>query len=384
MDLVLNDEAIKDLMQRTGDHCVSLFLPTHRAGRETEQDPIRLDNLLRKAEKALTGRGMRAPDARELLTPGFELARNGFFARSLGDGLSIFIAKDHFRYFRAPIHFQEHLAVGGRFFIKPLVPILNAGKRFLILAMSQKSVRFFEATEFGISEVELKDVPQGMQEALGYDESEARLLFRTIPQAANSRGVPMFHGHGGGIEDGKEYIWQYFRKLKESLHPYLNGESAPLVFAGVEYLYPIFKLVGFYPNTLSEAIEGSPDGLDPQELLRRGLEVVAPYFRREQEKALARYMDMAGGAVVSDSLEEIVPAALSGRIDTLFLDTAIQRWGRFNAETGIAELHDSEQDGDEELLDLAASQTYLNRGSIYALKAGEIPGATEAAAIFRY
>ncbi len=382
MDFVLQDE-IRELMQKKDDHFVSVYLPTHRAGRETEQDPIRLDNLLRSAEKELVAGGMRSAGARDLLGPAFDLMKDSFFARRLADGLSIFISKNLFRYFRLPVHFDEQVFVGKQFHLKPLLPVLNCCKRFYILGVSRKSVRLLECTEFGVNEVELKGVPQGMREALGHDE-ESSLLFRTVPQASGPRGVPMFHGHGGGFESAKEHLWHYFQILKDSLHPYFRNEKIPLVFAGVDYLFPMFRLVDVYQNTLVETIEGNPDAQDPQELLKRGLQIVSPYFHREQDRAIERYLDLLNGPLTSAGLEEIVSGAVAGRIDTLFVDTSVRKWGKYDSPSGLVDVHPRQQDEDEDLLDLAFAQAYLNGANVYALDPGKIPGAGGAAAIFRY
>ncbi|MGO9019486.1 MAG: hypothetical protein ACLQVJ_14175 [Syntrophobacteraceae bacterium] len=382
MDFVFKDE-IREFMQKRDDHCVSLYLPTHRAGRETEQDPIRLDNLLRGAEKELVAGGMRSPEARDLLEPALNLRKDGFFTRHLADGLSIFISKGLFRYFRLPIHFNEQLFVGRQFHLRPLAPMLHCCKRFYILTVSRKSVRLLECTEFGANEIELKDVPQGMREALGYDE-ESRLLFRTVPQASSPGGVPMFHGHGGGVESEKEDLWHYFQILKDSLHPYLREEEIPLVFAGVDYLFPMFRLVDVYKNTMNEIIEGNSDELDSQELLKRGLQVVSPYFHREREQAIGRYMDLSGGPLTSESLEEIVPSAVSGRIDTLFVDTGVQKWGKYDPVSGQVEVHSGQQNGDEDLLEVAFAHAHLNGGNVYGLGSVEMPGESGGAAVFRY
>lgn len=383
MDFVVKDE-IRELMRERDRYCVSIFLPTHRAGREIEQDPIRLDNLLRKAEKELVGRGMRSPHAREMLSPAYELMSNGFFVRHLADGLSIFASEGQFKYFRVPIHFEERLAVGRRFYLKPLLPMLNTGRRFLVLAASRKAVRLLECTEFGVNEIELKGVPQGMREALGYDDTESRLLFRTVPQGPNSRSVAAFHGHGGGTEADKEYLSNYFQCLKDTLHPYLKDEKAPLVFAGVEYLFPFIKEVNLYPNVMEDNVEGNPDGLDPQELQTRALEIVGSWFQKEEEKAVQRCLDLTNGPLSSCRLEEILPAAFEGKVDTIFLDTGVQRWGRYDRDSGLVMFKSRQENGDVDLLDLATAQTYLHRGNVFTLDAGRMPCPTESAAIFRY
>jgi hypothetical protein len=382
MDFVFQDE-IRELMRKTDDHCVSLYLPTHRAGRETEQDPIRMDNLLRGAEKKLVARGMRSPEARDLLGPALDLLNDGFFTRHLADGLSIFIAKGLFRYFRLPIHFDETLFVGRQFHLRPLAPMLYCCRSFYILAVSMKSVRLLECTEFGANEIELKDVPQGMRAALGYDE-ESRLLFRAVPQASNPGGGPMLHGRSGGLESEKEQLRHYFQILKDSLHPYLKEEGNPLVFAGVDYLFPMFRLVDVHKNTMNEIIEGNSDELDSQELLKRGLQVVSPYFRREREQAIERYMDLSGGPLTSESIEEIVASAVAGRIDTLFVDTGAHKWGEYDPVSGQVEVHSGQQNGDEDLLDVAFDHAYLNGGLVYGIGSEEMPGESGGAAVFRY
>jgi hypothetical protein len=50
---------LRQLVNNASAPCVSLYLPTHRAGPETQQDPIRLKNLLRKAESGLQAEGWR-------------------------------------------------------------------------------------------------------------------------------------------------------------------------------------------------------------------------------------------------------------------------------------------------------------------------------------
>jgi hypothetical protein len=50
MDTITMKELKTFLIRHAGWH-VSLFMPTHRAGRETEQDPIRFRNLLREVEE---------------------------------------------------------------------------------------------------------------------------------------------------------------------------------------------------------------------------------------------------------------------------------------------------------------------------------------------
>lgn len=68
MDL-MDRVALKTLIAVQAEVCVSIYLPTHRAGPDTQQDPIRFKNLLREAEERLSTFGLRSPEARGLLEP---------------------------------------------------------------------------------------------------------------------------------------------------------------------------------------------------------------------------------------------------------------------------------------------------------------------------
>ena len=381
MDFVLQDE-IRELMRKKSDYCVSLYLPTHRTGRETMQDPIRLDNILREAEKELVSGGMRSSEARELLQPARELLSDTFFTHRLAEGLSIFISRDFFKFFRLPVHFHESLDVGHQFYLKQLAPLLRCCKKFYILAVSKKSVRLVECTEFGANDIELEGVPLNMREALGSDE-ESIPLFRMTPQSSNPRSAPMVHGHGGAVESEKERLWRWFQVLKDNLHPFLKQEKIPLVFAGVEYLYPVFREVEVYRNTLDDFIEGNSDEVDSLELQKKGLPLVSSYFSREKDRAIRRYGDLLGGALASDNIGDILPGAVAGRIDTLFIDSGARQWGIYDPSSGSVEVHSERQTGDEDLLDLAFANAYLNGGNVYGLDSPEMKG-KNAAAIFRY
>lgn len=66
---ILSRDELKTVITESERPSVSLFLQTHRAGPEIQQDPIRLKNLLKQAESQLTVEGLRSAEARELLAP---------------------------------------------------------------------------------------------------------------------------------------------------------------------------------------------------------------------------------------------------------------------------------------------------------------------------
>src|SRR5215208_6895817 len=120
---ILNPTALKSLIAQQGKWCVSIYMPTHPVGREQQQDPIRLKNLLAEAETKLLANGLRRPKVQKLMRPAEELLWNDDFWRHQSDGLAIFVSNDFRVVYRLPIEFKELLIITNNFHIKPLLPL---------------------------------------------------------------------------------------------------------------------------------------------------------------------------------------------------------------------------------------------------------------------
>ena len=208
---LLSRAELETLIEEPEGLCVSIFLPTHRAGAQTQQDPIRLKNLLREAEEQLLAKELRAPEAEELLRPARELLDDSVFWRHQSDGLAAFLSAGVFRYYRLPPNFEDLVIVADRFHLKPLLPLLTGDGEFYVLALSQNEVRLLRATRHSVSEVELEDVPESLADTLRYDDQEKQLQFHTGTAGGRGGRAAIFHGHEP--DDPKDNILRYFRQI---------------------------------------------------------------------------------------------------------------------------------------------------------------------------
>jgi hypothetical protein len=210
------------------------------------------------------------------------------------------------------------------------------------------------------------------------------LQFQTGTGVVGGKGERAAMFHGQDLADNKERIQRYFRQIDQGLHDLLKDEQAPLVLAGVEYLLPIYREVNTYQYLLSGGITGNPEGVNPEDLHRQAWAQVEPYFKREQEAAAARYRQLAGTGKTSLDPREIVPGAYHGRVDVLFVAVGRQQWGDFDPGANRVKLDSQAEPGSSDLLDLAATQTLLHGGSVYAVESSEVPDEALLAAVFRY
>lgn len=387
MDILTRTE-LEQLMRKEQQWCVSIYMPTHRTGAETQQDPIRLKNLLGEAEKHLSARGVSTCDVQKMLEPVSKFLQDSYFWQHQSDGLAIFLSSDNVRSYRLPLNFEELVVVMDHFHIKPLLPLFTGDGQFYILALSQNEVRLLNGTRYSVSEVDIGQVVGSLDEAIPSDDHQVNLQLHSSGAAGGMTGdvSVTFHGQGGGSESAKNDLLRYFRLVADGLTEFLQGDQVPLVLAGVEYLLPIYKEANTYPNLIDMVIKGNPELLSADELHKSAWDIIRPLFQAAQEEAVAHYQQLAGQASerVADTLEKIVPAAYQGRVETLFVAAGVQQWGVYNPVTDEIELHDQIESGDEPLLDLAAVQTYLKGGIVYAVVPEKVPGGTSAAAVLRY
>lgn len=382
----ISQNEIQSLIQKNGGFCVSIFLPTVRVG-DTQQNKIRLKNLLRTAEKRLEEHEVRGPEAAELLKPARNLLDDQTWWEHQEEGLAIFLAQDVFKTYRLPVAFRELVAVEKRFHLKPLFPLLNGDGHFYILCLTKRDIRLLSCRRFSVQEVDLGDMPSTFEEVMG-NLTRRSTMFQTGSSKAVTRS-PIFPGHGLTEDDFKAEIQKFFQLVDNNLeHLAVDiDRDAPFVLAGVEYLLPLFKESTRLPHVMEEGLTGNPEGLSAEELHAKAWEIVEPYFLKEQKQASERFGELQGTGRAAWDIREILPAAHDGRVDAIFTARGERIWGTYDPETREIRLQEEQEaqgNGSEDLIDRAAVETFLHGGKVFAVEQQEVPQGYAAAAIFRY
>jgi len=358
-------------------------MPVHPRTGETEQDRIRFRNLLREAEERLLAQGLRMPEVRNILVAAEGLLQDALFWSEGGDGLAVFLAPGFVRRYRLALTFPELLVVASRFHVKPLMPFLASDGRFYILALSQKQVRLLEATRHTVEELRPERSLPALAEALQYDHYERQLQFHTGTSSSPGQRPASYHGHDLS-DEAKERIGRWFREIDRGMAVLLEGESAPLVLAGVEFLFPLYHAANSYRYLLEAGVPGNPEELRPDELHAGAWPLVEPLFSAAREAAAARYAALAGTGRTTTDVAQAVQAADHGRVEALFVAVGAQVWGRYAPDAGSIEIHSEHEPADGDLLDLAAMRTLQNSGAVYGLAPADMPGGGLLAAVLRY
>jgi len=196
----------------------------------------------------------------------------------------------------------------------------------------------------------------------------------------------MHIGPGFGTDDAYEIkgIKRFFQIVNHGINDKIKQGKLPLVLAGVEYLQPIYREVNTYPNILEKGVTLNTDRMNDTELHKLSWEIAELYFNKPFEEALFNFEQLYGTERTSSYFNDIIKAAFSNKIESLFINTSVKIWGKFDIAAYNVIIHEKPKPGDEELCDLAAIQTLLHNGALYPVTGEKMPAAKPLAAVFRY
>lgn len=370
---------ISELSQQNGGPLVSLYAPMERAGREVRQNRIRWKNLLKEANQQLLKMVSDEEAVEQILRPATEKLDDELFWQNQSDGLSLFIGNEV-----DPVCFQvsstlpQRVAVADRFQLLPLLAAVQRENCF-VLAASPKSLRLLRIDGEDVVDLEPDSLPDNLKDALNIDEYVSALQFHSTSSGGGR--APVYHGQGGSDPDIKKQdeLLQYFHRLDGPLNQILASENSPLVFAGVDYLFPIFKRTYSYANLSDDNISGNPDDLAPEDFLAKATPLMENWKLKRQENLVAAFQEKAFTDWASDDVAEILEAAKLGQVETLLISAELCH---AHHNIGRSE-EDHANSGGCGTLDQIVSETLRNSGTAELVAHQAMPADVTLAAVFR-
>lgn len=381
---IFSIEQFKKLSDQQGEKFVSIYTPTSRDSSDSYMaDKIHFKNQLQEsASKLGTLFGMSSADARSYLKPGYKLLDDPLFWARMSDMLVFMLSPAGTEIKTLPVSIAKPMTyVGNSFAVRPLIPLLNRLDKFYILNLNLNKIKLYEATSHTISEIVLgEDVPTSIDDYLVFVERQKSLQFRS---GQGGRAGAMFHGHGASDSD-KEDIQQYFYQLSKKVDEIMQCEPLPAILAGVEYLLPMYKKASDYNQFANETITGSFEDDDARLLHEKALLLKKPELDKLRSEAFDKFNQLKDGDWASTDLETIIPAAMTGQVETLFIKKDAAVWGSYDPEKHTIVIKKDDTTVTKDLLNDAAAQTLIKGGTVYPCEVEDMPAKDlKVAAIFR-
>jgi hypothetical protein len=378
---------VESLLGAQDQPCVSLFLPLHPEGSDGQGqgDAILLRNLADQAEEQLINRGMRRPEARELLAEIRRLPDDNAAWQLRGKSLAAFASPGMTRVFQGNGLSERAVFVDDQFHVRLLLPQVMEGSKFFLLALSQNSVRLFEGDERELRPLDVPQLPASREDALNIDEVPRGSQVHSAMRGDQGQGkqAAVFHGQGGKADTIKDDLRLFVREVAAAVDRQLRAESAPLILATVAATVPIWQETSRYAYTLDEFVSGNPDYLTPAELHAKAWPLVEPALKAEREELYTRIHEKENPRA-SFGLPVVITAAMRGQVDSLFLDCSRPWWGMYDAASDTVFVHPLPQPGDADLVEMAAVETLRHGGRVFAMSAGRSDPEAAAEALLRY
>lgn len=385
MPLITKNEII-NLHQINNNPCISIFIPTHRAGEKVlqEEDPLALKNQLKEVKEKLSLKGLDDDRITHLTLPIQTLLDNSSFWREQSDGLAIFAADNFFKSYTLPVHFQAYNYISDSFYLKPLMPMFNGDGSFYLILLDRDNVKLFECRRHSFTEIEIDDlIPGSKQDRVGFDYEEKNLQFRT---GQASIGQVMYHGQEAATGKKKNEIKKYFRAINDGLATIFREESMPLLIVAQGPLFDIYKEVNTYTPLMDEPLTTDFSNTDMFEIHEMAWERMAPVFDQQRKDHLAQFLEQQGEGTTSIGIDKILPAAVNGQVKALFCENKEDIFGQFKIENEVISVtQEEENDHNRSLMNFAAIKTFLKGGAVYLLEKSEMPNPNSRInALYRY
>ncbi len=376
------ESIIDDLRDQAGSNLITIYLPTAKVGRE-EENRIAFKNMVLAIRRDLEqGAELSGSEIDNLLKPATRLTEEINFWQQQQQGLAMFISADRFEYLKLGQSVEPAYAIGKNFRVGQLIGTLAANAmEFYLLALSRGSIKLYLADQDRMEEIDITGIiPEDMDAALLLDDPNATIQRAGGPEGS---GKGVFFGHGAGKDDENGHLKAYFDVVDRGVQTLLKNDTRPLLLAGVEELIPIYKSANSY-NYLIEScyVGGNVENDDIKELHTKAKHIIGERFNAEAEDDRNNFdLNFARGEA-ADELKRIVPAAVNGRVEVLWVAEGASQSGRYIPENNGVEI---DENADQDLFELAISKTYEAGGRVHVVPQDELPREdTRICATYRY
>ncbi|MFP4260762.1 MAG: hypothetical protein ACLFS1_06740 [Opitutales bacterium] len=383
-------DEIEAIARQRGGLCVSMYLPVRKSAPESEQNPLRLRELLETAHQKLEAYGMSPENARDVLQPVASLVDSPEELLISGEALAFLIDKESARRIELPYSTAPGCRVSNQFAIKPLLPLLQWNPGYTAVCINRGEIRVFRGNRVAIEAVEVPDMPKKLEDITGIDDPEKSLQHHTAKTvsaegAPGSAPVPQMHGHGLPSDMEDMQFDRFFRSVSKALHSYLSGREDSLILFGVEENVGLFQSMNEWKERTVLSKKEDPHQWDAPRIKEEALKLLKPLADAKMESYLDRLNEARNKGNGLFKLGQCALAAATGRIELAAVDEDREVDGICGLDTMKVDIF---TEGDapctHDLYDFIASETIRHGGEVCVLDALVIPGEGGVAATVRF
>lgn len=375
-------QILNELLQEHTPPCISLYVPTQRAKPPAHENGIRLRNLIKAAETEMLKIYPRGIETEQLMRKLTDLPHDGQLWAHPGDTLAVFASLDYFQTVWLQRPMRELMQVADSFHVKPLIRTQQFSGRFQVLCLTQRNIALYEGDQDTLEDVELKNVPRTLTEALGEELTDAHLTHSW--HTGRGQNAPGVHGHHSKKDEDDIDLERFFRIIDRAVWENHSRQSGlPLILCGVTKYHDRFHKVSHNPNLVPDGIGLNPDSISIDRLHEEAWKIIRPYYDQQVEKVIEEFGRARAYQKGSEDIAQVAAAAAQSRVGTLLVDADKHVGGKIEAD-GRVTFGDLNSPEFDDILDDIAEKVVKTGGQVLVMPHNQMPCDTGIAAIYRY
>lgn len=362
----ITPQDLKSITSNDFSYCVSITMEAAPIVGGSLENPIKLRNLLGKAKEKLIEAGLSNKKADTFLSSAFNIVDDSGFWRDQFSALLIYITDGQSHAYKLPLVMGDRVLVSRKCYILPLVEYLNKNQSYYILHLDEGGNKLYEATPFGVAQIELPELDLTIEELMANYEIEEEQFFhveRSGGRVGSHEGI-IFHGHGNAKDDKKNRQRQLLKIIEPTLSEYFSQKPKPVILAGHDDMVAEYKNISKNANILGRTLRFDIAQSNPNVLLSESLKIITEHFAKLNEALFEHFANLQGTGKTTSSIEDIIVKALEGKVETLFITKDDAIFGQISEENDKMSVAVTDNEADEDLINFAAFQTIKNSGKV--------------------
>jgi hypothetical protein len=291
---------IKILLQEKSDICISVIMPTHRLSPERQTDPVELNNTLQKVKSDLLDKYDITAISPLMLAMDQFYEQIDFMHNAAGIGIFVSAHVKKLILFFFPV--TERVTIAQSFDIRDLLYESYYNIPYVVLQLSQKETKLYNARLNTLTEITDKHFPQ--KNEAEYDYS------RPTRSSAGHTFVKEIEKDKTAMEEIR--VKSFFRETNKLLNSYLNND-AHLIVTGENKELSYFKQVTTHEHNTVCNISGNYATSNEHELGALTWKAMKLFLDLNKEKLVHDFNEKAGQGFGITGIDNIWKAVQAGR-----------------------------------------------------------------------
>lgn len=326
---------------------ISITLPIHPQYPEIKVDSEHLVSVLKNVSKQLHSKYSKDRST-EMMTKLTDVL-NKIPVNHLSKSLLIYVTPDSEKIFHLPLSLTEKVIVDSSFEIRDLLYATQMNKHYLLVMISQNSVKTFIGNTFQMTSLNLPGMPDNVHDVFNEHSFPGR-------DYLDSRAFE------------EKNIRNYLRFIDEVLEKESQQNSFPVIVMGDVKLMGYFKQHSRNQKNIVGYVEGNYEHVSNASIREKVEPIIKKMCKEEEEAFFTQMQSAVSHGLLCTGITEVWRAAVEGKGRTLM----VEKDYRVKARRGIDEYtiaideydinpHDILNDAVDDVIEIVLK----NKGDIY-------------------